>query len=191
MIRDMSIIVSSFSSSILLRLRCFLLLAKNLILIKTLAIDLDPVCTSVMFQDHQLHLFWKVSGCHKVIIDDHNRIPGNVEGVLTKYDPSRTTIRFTFYGIAKQETRTILIQVSEVKFPEQFEIELSIPSTRAIAYSQEELTVASHGFLLRDDGLPFSKLELTSMISGQDLVVNLGTLSVHFNPVNLTELIES
>jgi hypothetical protein len=183
--------ISSVGGDLLLKLMCNILLIKNLIVVKTLSVDIDPLCTSVMFQDHQLQLFWKVSGCHKIIIDHDLRIPGNVDAVFTKYDPSRTTIHFTFYGIAKQERRTIRLQVAEVLFPEQFNLELSIPDAHSIDYSQQDLAVASHSIVPREGGLPFSKSELSPVFSRQKLVVNVGNLSVHFDPVNLPESIES
>ncbi len=189
--RNVQTLISSVGADILLNLRCFFLIAKNLLLIKMLSVEADPECTSVMFQDHQILLFWKVSGCHKITIAPHVRIPGNVNAVLTKYDHSQSTIQFTFYGIAKQETRTARIRVAEVLLPEQFEFELSIPNAHSIEYSQQQLAIASHSILPTEDGLPFSKSELSSVFSGQTLVVKVGNLSVHFDPANLPESIES
>src|SRR5690349_7906651 len=64
----------------------------------------DPIIIS----GNHFSLFWKISGCYKITINDETELPGNINVISLNYDQIQGVLKIRFYGVTS---------VLERKFP--------------------------------------------------------------------------
>ena len=113
--------------SIGLKAHCFLLLLKNLLLIRMLRVKSVSLYDSVVIEGNEVKLFWTVRGCHKIKVQDIGTVRGNIKGIKFKVHNVTKPIQVCFYGIARKKTEQIFFNGAKVNLMNKFYSDASIP----------------------------------------------------------------
>lgn len=113
--------------SIGLSAQCFLLLLKNLLLIRMLRVKSVSLYDSVVIEGNEVKLFWTVRGCHKIKVQNIGTVRGNIKGIKFKVRDITKPIEVCFYGIAKKKTEQIFFNGAKVNLLNKFYSDASMP----------------------------------------------------------------
>ncbi|MBL0310577.1 MAG: hypothetical protein IPP77_13155 [Bacteroidetes bacterium] len=131
--------IKRITKSIGLSAQCFLLLLKNLILIKTLRVKSVWLYDRVVIQGNEVELFWKVKGCHKIRVAGIGTIKGSLTGIRFKLADITKPIQICFYGIAKRKTETVFFNGAKINLLNKFYTDSTLPIAFAVPYNRENL----------------------------------------------------
>ncbi len=160
--------------SIGLSAKCFLVLSKNLLLIKMLRVKSVSLLDSIVIEGNEATLFWKVKGCHRIKIEGIGIAKGNASGIKFKVYDINKPIQICFYGIARRKTESISFSGSKLNLLNKF-------------YSGSDLPLAIEA--------PYNRNTLESQFSFSKLEPNFENITFEFDffdqnkyePLNITQ----
>ncbi len=121
-----------------LQTQCFLLLFKNLLLIRTLKLRSVSLYDRIVIQDNEIEVLWNVSGCHKVKINGIGVFPGNTHGLKFLFSNRYNPIEITFCGIAKKIKKRIRIENTKINLLDKFIATIEIPIAIETPYNNQK-----------------------------------------------------
>lgn len=81
---------------------CFLLLLKNIFLIRVLRLESVTVFDSIIIEGNEVLVYWKVRGCHKIRLKGHGSVSGNISGFRIQVLDISKPIVITYHGLFKK-----------------------------------------------------------------------------------------
>jgi hypothetical protein len=103
------------------------LFLKNTLLFRRLHIRYVGVGDPLMIEGDRVQLNWNVQGCYKISIAGHGAFRGDVSRVSIRVPNDTRSLRVSFYGIVRKETRKIALNVRKVSFANDFAVNCNIP----------------------------------------------------------------
>ena len=131
--------IKRITKSIGLSAQCFLLLFKNLLFLKMLRVKSVALYDRVVIEGNEVELLWTVRGCHKIKIAGVGIVRGNIHGIKFKLIDISKPLEVYFYGIAKKEHRSILINGAKINLLNKFYSESKMPIAIAAPHNREKL----------------------------------------------------
>ncbi|MEZ5003445.1 MAG: hypothetical protein R2730_10475 [Chitinophagales bacterium] len=122
-----------------LHISCFILLLKNLILLKTLIFSEVTNVDKVIIEGNYVDLFWKVKGCHKIEIKGIGKWPGSIKGLRFIYFKSDNPLTIIFYGIANKIEKEIPLKTTKIKVLDNFYTQIKVPKLIGIPFNNYPL----------------------------------------------------
>lgn len=118
-------------NNILRHSKCFILLMKNVVLLRRLRINLIELYDKFVIQGNEIELEWCVKGCHKIKINGIGVLSGNVNGIKYILLNINEPIDICFYGIAKKHRIKIFYNGVKIDIKKKFEFNLLLPLVNA------------------------------------------------------------
>jgi len=125
--------------SIGLSAQCFLLLLRNLLLIRMLRVKSVSLYDSVVIEENAVKIFWNVKGCHKIKVEGIGTVQGNCKGVKFIVRDVTKPIQISFYGIARRKTEKIFFNGAKVNLLNKFYSSASMPVAIETPYNRTNL----------------------------------------------------
>lgn len=146
-----------------LAVKCYFLLLKNLLLVRTLRINNVEIYDRVIICKNEIEFLWNINGCHKIKIEGVGIFPGNINGLKYRLF-NNDHIEIIFFGIAKKIKKKFNFNSFEIEIPHKF-------------IAKTELPIAIE--------VPYNKQKFECELSKDNLKFELQNISFEFEPFNI------
>ncbi|MBK7888512.1 MAG: hypothetical protein IPJ86_14905 [Bacteroidetes bacterium] len=142
--RKASIQINRAYKNLGLQVHCFILLLKNLLLIRMLRVKDVSLLDSIVIEGNEATLFWRVIGCHRIKIEGIGSVKGNASGIKFRMQDIDKSIQVCFYGIARRRTVSLSFNGSKVSLRNKFYSDSGLQKKLGSKYSRTLLKVNFH-----------------------------------------------
>jgi|JI6StandDraft_1071083.scaffolds.fasta_scaffold02801_5 hypothetical protein len=115
------------TNNILRHSKCFILMLKNVVLLRMLRVNLIELYDQIVIQGNEVELEWSIKGCHKIKINGVGILSGNINGIKYRLLNINEPIDICFYGVAKKQRIKIFYHGVKIELKKKFEFDLLLP----------------------------------------------------------------
>jgi hypothetical protein len=144
-----------------------LLFLKNAVLLRKLLLHHACVLDAVHITGCELNVVWHVRGCHRISVNGHHNIPGNIGGVILLNPIPNEKYAVKFHGLFKTVTAPLRVSHQEVKLLKNF-------STTSILPDHNKAKLSTK--------LEPSNIHLNGFIKPKDVVLRINQHHIAFDP---------